>query len=235
MPAVRIFRISFPAALTAALALAALSCAAAPMAVPVGDTRIALDAPPGFSDTTSMASPRLQDLAEALTAASNRILLFALSDDDVRRFTQGDTPTLRRYMVVVTPKGLEQQRVTPELFGTFVADSVRELGPAAPEGVEYHKYLESRSESAPVLLAELRREPQTVSILQGARLPPPPHGLFEREKPPTYVLSTTTLLLVRGKALNLGVYTAYDSAADLDWIRVNTARWVDELQRLNNR
>jgi hypothetical protein len=235
MPAVRIFPISLARSLAAALALTALNCSAAPVAVPVGETRIALDAPPGFSDTTSIASPRLQELAEALTTASNRILLFALADDDLRRFTQGDTPTLRRYMVVVTPKGLEQQRVTPEIFGTFVADSVRELGPPAPEGADYHKYLESRSQSQPALLAELRREPQVVSILQGARLPPPPHGLFEREKPATYVLSTTTLLLVRGKALNLGVYSAYDSAADLDWIRVNTARWVDELQRLNNR
>jgi len=143
MPAVRIFALA--TSLAVALAATALNCTAAPVAVPVGETRIALDAPPGFSDTTSIASPRLQELAEALTTASNRILLFALADDDLRRFAQGDTPTLRRYMVVVTPKGLEQQRVTPELFDTFAADSVRELGPAAPEGVEYHKYLESRS------------------------------------------------------------------------------------------
>jgi hypothetical protein len=175
-------------------------------------------------------------MAEALTAASNRILLFALSDDDLRRFTQGDNPTLRRYVVAVTPKGLENERVTPEVFGTFVADSLRDLGPvAAPQGADYRKFLESRTESVPVLLAEPHREAQTVSILQGARLPPPPHGFFEREKPATYVLSTTTLLLLRGKALNLGVYTAYDGPADLEWIRLNTARWVEELQRLNRR
>ena len=217
------------------LACLSLNGAAAPVAVPLGDARIALDAPPGFSDTTSIASPRLQDLAEALTAASNRILLFALSDDDLRRFTQGDNPGLRRYMIAVTPKGLENTRVTPEVFGTFVSDSLRELGTALPQGTDYRKYLEARPESQPSLLAELRRDPDTVSILQGTRLPPPPHGFFEREKPAPYVLSTTTLLLLRGKALNLGVYTAYDSPADVDWIRVNTARWVEELQRLNTR
>ena len=42
-------------------------------------------------------------------------------------------------------------------------------------------------------------------------------------------------LLLRGKALNLGVYTAYDGPADLEWIRLNTARWVEELLRLNRR
>jgi hypothetical protein len=217
------------------LAGLSIDCASAPVAVPLGEARIALDTPPGFSDTTSIASPRLQELAEALTAASNRILLFALSDDDLRRFTQGDNPSLRRYMIAVTPKGLEHERVTQDLFGTFVADSLRELGTTASPGSDYRKYLESRPQSQPAVLAELRRDPQIVSILQGVRLAPPPHGLFEREKPAPYVLSTTTLMLVRGKALNLGVYTSYDSAADVDWIRVNTARWVEELQRLNKR
>ena len=217
------------------LACVSFDAAAAPVAVPLGDMRIALDAPPGFSDTTAIASPRLQELAEALTTASNRILLFALADEDLRRFTQGDAPALRRYMIAVTPKGLEHERVTPELFGTFVADSLRELGTTAPEGVDFRKYLESRPQGQPALLAELHREPERVSILQGGRLPSPPHGLFEREKPAAYALSTTTLLLVRGKALNLGVYTAYDSPADLEWIRVNTTRWVEELRRLNRR
>src|SRR3954471_18021304 len=146
------------------------SGAAAAVAVPIGDARIALDAPPGFSDTTAIASPRLQELAEALTTASNRILLFALADDDLRRFTQGDPPTLRRYMIAATPKGLEHERVTPELFATFVADSLRELGTAAPEGTDFRKYRESRPQGQPALLAELHREPERVSILQGAKL-----------------------------------------------------------------
>ena len=50
-----------------------------------------------------------------------------------------------------------------------------------------------------------------------------------------YALSTTTLMLVRGKTLNLSVHTLYENAADLDWVRVTTARWIDEIARLNNR
>jgi hypothetical protein len=42
-------------------------------------------------------------------------------------------------------------------------------------------------------------------------------------------------MLVRSKALSLAVYTAYDDPADLAWIRAMTARWIDELQRLNSR
>src|SRR5205814_5652799 len=102
------------------------SAVAAPFAIQLGDTRLGLDAPPGFADTGFTGSPRLQELAETLTPASNRILLFAISDADLRRFSQGDNPDLRRYMIAVTPKGLEQQRVTSAMFGSFVADSMRE-------------------------------------------------------------------------------------------------------------
>src|SRR5215831_14445481 len=98
-----------------AAALAALlfvRCAlAAPFAVQLGDARVGLDAPPGFADSTFTGSPRLQELAEALTSPSNRILLFAISDGDLRKFTLGDPPEFRRYMIAVTPMELERERI----------------------------------------------------------------------------------------------------------------------------
>jgi hypothetical protein len=69
-------------------------------------------------------------------------------------------------------------------------------------------------------------------VLQGVRLPDPPRP---REPQAQYVLSSTTLMLVRGKAMNVAVYTDFASDGDVEWIRTTTARWIDELQRLNNR
>jgi hypothetical protein len=215
----------------AALVLsAALHCAAAPFVVQVGDARLGMDAPPGFADTGFTGSPRLQELAEALTSASNRILLFAISDADLRRFTVGDALEAKRYMVAVTPRGLERERITTSAFTTFVNDTLRGLGVPPPAGTaDYRKFLDTQ-QGRPALLAELRRDAETVSILQGARL-----ASESRFETPKYMLTTTTLLLVRGKAINLGVFGAYDSPEDLDWIRVITARWIEELQRLNSR
>jgi hypothetical protein len=211
-----------------------LTANAAPFAVQVGDTRIGLDAPPGFADTGFTGSPRLQELAESLTSASNRILLFALTDGDLRRFMSGDAPELRRHALIATPRGLEQERIRQEAFATYVADSLRELGTAPAPTSDYRKLLDPQPGRV-VLLAELRRDPVVVSILQGTRLPSPPRGMLGEEKPAQYVLSTMTLLLLRGKALNVQIFGAYDSSADLDWIRATTARWVEELQRLNSR
>lgn len=205
-----------------------LNCAAAPFAVQVGEARIGLDAPSGFADTTFAASPRLQELGEALTPASNRILLFALSDGDLRRFTLGDPLELRRYMIVVTPRGMERERVSQDLFKRFIGESLIGLG-APPAEKDVVKYLDSRDTGAVSLLQELRKDADVVSVLQGARSK---GSFFERSK---YLLSTTTLLLLRGKALSLSVYTQYEDPADLEWIRVTTARWIDELKRLNTR
>jgi hypothetical protein len=214
----------------ALLLLASCNALAAPFAVQLGDTRLALDSPPGFADVQATGSPRLLEHGEALTSASNRILLFALEDADLRRFTVGDDPLLRRYVLVATPKGLEHERVTQAAFNTLVKDSLRALGPLPLDG-DPRGYIDAAPRGQAALLAELRKDAQVASVLQGARLPDPP----EVRLPPRYLLSTTTLMLVRGKALNVSVYALYDSPADVQWIRATTSRWIEELQRLNNR
>ena len=206
-----------------------LQCAAAPFAVQVGEARIGLDAPSGFADTQFTGSPRLQELGESLTSASNRILLFALSDADLRRFMVGDQVELRRYMIAVTPRSMERDRVGEAAFKQFTGESMLGLG-TPPAEKDLVKYLDSRQTGAVSLLQELRKDPDVLSILQGARSKG--GGFFERSK---YMLSSTTWMLVRGKALSLSVYTQYDEPADLEWIRVTTARWIDELKRLNSR
>jgi len=62
-----------------------------------------------------------------------------------------------------------------------------------------------------------------------------PDAPRSRDAPPRYLLSTMALMLARGKALNLAIYTSYGGEADLEWIRGTTLRWIDELQRLNLR
>jgi hypothetical protein len=220
--------------LAALLAAVSLNCAAAPFTVRLGVEKIVLDAPPGFTDTTELASPRLQDLAETLTAASNRILVFALSDADVRRFTQGEMLDAKRYMIAVTPKGLERERVSPAQLAAYISDSVQNLGKPvqAPDLV---KYLETQPIGKASLITELRREPTAVSVLQATRLPPLPGKKFWESDTPQYLAFTTTIFLVHGKALQLAVYSLYEGQADVDWLKATTQRWIDELLRLNPR
>ena len=200
---------------------------ATPFAVRLGNERIALDTPPGFADTLDLASPRLQELAEALTSASNRILLFALTDADLRRFTLGDTPDLRRYLLVATPRAMERDRLGAGQFRAFAAESLRGIGnPAEPADIR--KHLDALPQGQASLLQELRRRPDVISVFQGTRIPIKPNVK------PQYLLTTTTLLLVRGKAFIVSAFASYNDETDPEWLRAVTLRWVDELLRLNS-
>ena len=192
-----------------------------------------LDSPAGYADTTFTGSPRLQELAESLTSASNRILLFAISDADLRRFALGDPPEFRRYMLVATPRTMERERVAQPAFERMAEEALRALRPPA-EGGDIAKHLEAQPVGASTALAELRRDPAAVSVLRGTRLAPTRiPRMFGHDERQNFMLSSSTLMLVRGKVLNLSVFTLYDSADDAAWIRTVTVRWIEQLQRLN--
>ena len=137
-------------------------------------------------------------------------------------------------MMVVTPKGLERERVGAELFNALIADSMRELG-KAEQAADLVKYLETKPIGLANYLADLNKSPTAVSMLQATRLPPlAGERMFDRATP-QYLLFTTSFVLVRGKALILSVYTLFFEPADMEWLKIATERWVENVQRLNPR
>ena len=206
---------------------------AAPFAVQLGLDRLVLDTPQGFADAAAFGSPRLTEIAETHASASNRVLVFGITDADARLFSIGDALELRRYVLAATPRATERTRTSAAEFATLLADTTRELGPLPPATQpqdDYTKYLLGKQAGQSVLLAELQRNPRSMSILQGI-MAPRPEG--RENLPPVFRLSTTSLALIGGKPLYISVFSAYDGPADLAWIRAMTARWIEDLQRLN--
>lgn len=206
---------------------------AAPFGVQVGPDRLVLDTPAGFADTAAFGSPRLTEIAETLADASNRVLVFALSDADVRRFGAGDPLELRRYLLAVTPKVRERERMSLEQFGKLVDEIERNFDPAFASPENYRIYLRGRPAGQSHLLAKLRREPQLISLLHGTMLPQAPRSFWKEEPPDAFKLTTTTLALIGGRAVYVSAFSAYDSPADVIWIRSISESWTEELRRLN--
>ena len=220
--------------LAALLAALSLQAAAAPFPVMIGGDRIVFDAIPGMSDALPLGSPRITELAESIASPSDRILLFALTDIDLRRFQQGDKIDLRRYMLLMTPKSLEAERVGAEQFRTMIGDLRRDIGkPADP--ADYRKFLEEQPEGRSVPLALLKDVENVYSVLSGSRVPGTTGGGWFSRPPAQYVLSTSTVLKLRDKAFTLSVNTLYDTPQDVEWVRLATERWVEILQKLNAR
>jgi len=228
MSAVRIL-----AALLLSLAVA-LDCAADPFAVRVGQDKIVLDVPGGFTDTMNLGSPRLQDFAASVSVPSNRTLLFGLTDADMRRFTLGDKIEVNRFVLVATPRALEQQHLSSQQFADYAKDSVDALGKPV-KAAKLAEYLESQPIGKRSLLAELRRDPAAVSVVQAVRLQPVPgYRFYERDKP-QYLVYTSTLLHVRGKVLQMSLFSLTETATDVEWLSGASKLWADELLKLNAR
>jgi hypothetical protein len=69
--------------------------------------------------------------------------------------------------------------------------------------------------------------------MQGTRLQPLPGYRFYERNTPQYLVYTSSMLLVRGKALQMSVFSLGENTADVEWMRIVTERWADELRRLN--
>ncbi len=222
-----------PALLRACLGAYALAwtciAGAVPFVVQLGADRLVLDTPAGFSDTVGLGSPRLDELAESLAGPSVRVLLFGLTDADVRRFMTGDRPDFKRYVVAGTAREFERQRANAEDFAQFVSDALRGLGEAPPAGSDLRKLLRAAPEGKPVLLKFLRRDASGVSFLQGTRLADPKR----RSDDPLLVLVSTSLAMVHGRPVNLSITISLEDPADLEWLQLTTRRWLEQIQRLN--
>lgn len=206
---------------------------AAPFGILLGTDRIVLDTPAGFSDTAAFGSPRLTELAENLTEASSRVLVFALADSDVRKFGAGDGLELRRYLLAVTPRAKERERINGAQFDKLVEEVERNFDPAFKSPEDYRIYMQGLPPAQAHLLQKLRRDPQMISLLYGTMVPQPRANFWQEQKPPVFKLSTTTLALIGGRALYVSVFSTYESPADVFWIRAITETWVEELRRLN--
>ena len=90
------------------------------------------------------------------------------------------------------------------------------------------KYLEHQTVGAISMLPRIAQG--TVSDVDQVpvRLALPGQRLLRASTPSTCF--TTTLILLRGKALSLSVYTLYDDPADLEWIKHHHRALADELQ-----
>lgn len=220
--------------LVALLAALSLQAAAAPFTASVGPERVVLDAIPGMADALPLGSPRLTELAESIASPSDRILLFALTDLDLRRFQQGDRIELRRYLLLVTPKALERERVGPEQFRALVGDLRRDIGRAGEAG-DLRQTLDGLPEGRIAALQLLRDTDRVYSVMTGSRLPGAGGGGWFSRPASQYVLSTSTALTLRDRAFTLTVNTLFESPQDAEWLRLATERWVEVLQRLNPR
>lgn len=211
--------------------------------VHIAGQTIPVPAPTGFSEIGKIA-PNTFSMFEAVLPVENRLLAVFVSEENVGRLLRGEAPVLDKYMLVDSPKELEESTLTKAQFaGLRTALRRQYAAPTqnAPERmneavVKAGKALSRLSGTQVDLtvegIAPLGIDSETASSITMSLLARY-KTLAGNEHVQQVTAGTTTTLLVKGKILHLNVYRVYKDENDLAWTRERSQSWVKSILTTN--
>jgi len=212
--------------------------------VTVGDEKISIPSPSGFSEISSVF-PETVQLFEEMCPPNNRLLAVFLSQGDVGKLIQGETPVLGSYMMVQSLKELETFSIAKYQF--------KEARKAMRS--QYESLFEKNRESIDKIMGQagqaiskridaevtldigdivpLGIDFETASSITASQLAK--YSIkVDDENVENVKAVTMCTLLVKGKVIYLYVYKTYNDKSDLDWTRKTTQSWTNSILSANN-
>lgn len=246
MKSVRIF-------LAAIVMAAAPYCASAQGSserIAIGREQIAFPVPVTYVSTTSI--PVLRRMAEAATQDTHRLLFALYPAEDVEAWRSGKPLRGERYFLVQTEKQGEAQLLSHADFSSLklalkqrVASRVVSNDAAARK--QQSDAQRQADSNIPELLRELSLPPMTMKIGETTIL-----GIADEQsasistasatkvsvvsggQPKEAVLvSVSTVLLVKGKLVNIYGYSSYTGTEDLRWLKNESKALVNQFVAAN--
>lgn len=212
--------------------------------VTVGDEKISIPSPSGFSEISSI-SPETVQLFKDMCPPTNRLLAVFLSQGDVDRLIQSKATALDSYMMVHSSKKLETFSLAKYQF--------KEVRTATRS--QYDSLFEKHRESIDKIMGQagqaiskridaevaldigdivpLGIDFETASSITASQLTK--YSVKVDDENVEYVMAgTMCTMLVKGKVIYLYVYNTYNDKSDLDWTRKTTKSWTNSILSANN-
>lgn len=207
----------------------------------VGDAKIMLVAPKGDFAQVTAEVPELARLGKEFTPPSNRLLAHFVRTSDLQPKTAGRNVVFTRYFLVQTSLKGESIAVDPGQFGRAKkifhaqqAEMLTKLDPpvaALAPRIDKLKAAELAGlKPGDFLPAGIYQDTEralsfgTLSRLQYTE------GSYKAE---SLMLTVTTILLIKQKAIFLYTYARFNGPADLAWAKSTSLAWSNEILALN--
>lgn len=231
---------------TYALDQSAAKQVAKPIEVNISGTRILIPEPKNYSDPSSMM-PAIRQFGENMTASTNRLLNFFMSDDDVKALLAQSAPQLHRYFMVQTLRAAEGVNMSEREYG-MVRDQLKSQYKKLFD--ENAARMQSEIDMAVDRLKKDSKSPQAqelslklgemkvlevigddsyVSLIAKTLVQANVNG--ELKQIPMVMGLTNTM--VKGKILYFFAYARLNSDEDIAWIKSQTATWIPSLFAAN--
>jgi len=211
----------------------------------IGKSSISIPVPKGFADSSAMF-PSVFQFGETMTAKSNRLLGFFISDDDVKTLLSQSRPELHRYFMVQTLRAMEDSQMSSEEFS-----DVREKLKTQYKKIfrDNHAMLQAEIDRAVSQVGKVGDTKQNLSLKLGELSVV---DVMSEEKFVTLIAKTLVKVAVNGEikeipmALGVGTtmakgklvyffcYTRFHSDDDLNWIKTQNQEWMPMLVAANS-
>lgn len=211
--------------------------------IDVGGLKIDIHAPEGFHEVSSI-SPETRELAEIMTPPENRLLAVFISDEDLRKITNGEKADFNRYMLLQVYRKTENTNVSPEQFqkiSSQIKEQQNTLLVNAKEYIDNHfdGVTEKLSKESDVFLQIKIGEQIPLGIfldkqnaLGFANLSK--YMIEENGQQNTNVLTAcSSVILIKDKLLFSYVYSNYKAQNDIIWAKSTSKEWVNSLLTAN--
>ena len=212
----------------------------------VGGTRIAIPEPKNYSDPSPMI-PGVRKFGENMTASTNRLLGFFMSDDDVKALLAQTAPQLHRYFMVQTLRATEDTLMTAQEFSVVreqVKNQYKKLfdDHAALMQSEINRAVDritkdgktNQAADLNLKLGEMKvleglSDDRYVSLVAKTLVQATVNG--EVKQIPMALGMTSTM--VKGKVIYFFSYARFNSDEDIHWIKAQVTAWIPLLFAAN--
>lgn len=211
--------------------------------IEVGDKMVSIPAPAGFHEISEL-SPKVREFAESVTPPHHRLLAVFVSDDDFQRIAKGESPEMRKYMLLQVNRKLEHRSVSDTQFSQLVGQVKQ----------EHHNLREKTKDTTDSWLSDAsgKLSKEYGAIVDLAVGEPMPLGVFLEqngaigfaqlvksrisiggEQIDYLVIGGASLMKVRGKVLEAYVNSKYEAQNDVEWVRATSRTWIDQILATN--
>lgn len=204
--------------------------------VVVGGTVVRIPTPERGYLPTRRSAPALLAFSKSLITADVDLLELFVTTEDMARHLKEESPLLRRYMMVQVVRSVKATLFSNKDCATIKAGLKQQFGTIVEEQRDkISRILSSKSAVSDIGLPNVvplgfcHETASSLVVLMLAKI-------TNRASPdprPRVMVAAAGFCLVKGKLVQLNVYSRYGAREDIDWVNVAVGNWLSDVVRAN--
>lgn len=200
--------------------------------VTIGEQSLTIPLTEGFSRFDGISAALDEGLQKSLPP-SKRLLMAVLPSDAVATAKTGKRPTLDRYMLIETMRAIEGAGITPAQFAVLSSNAEKTFSASTGKTGEFETAANKQFEAVTPDRKIMGTSPMGIYGKTPTWID---YGVLTNvssRKDSKGVVAAFSSMIVRGKLINLQVYSLFRTDLDATWTRDTVKAWRESITSAN--